>query len=145
MFKLLISSNRIVLLILLIFIISLPSLNRFPQAAANDNCDITDVSSNEVEDQRRMHDLNQLRYFLLTANAKQLAAKRQQQTFRKRQLIHEYLQSIHDPIRLQEVKSHLAFDHSYFLDVHIQNGHFMARLSEQWTIRKDSFKREINI
>ncbi|CAF1512405.1 unnamed protein product [Adineta steineri] len=144
MFKLLISSNRIVLLILLIFIISLPSLNRFPQATANDNCDITNLSNNE-EVQRRMYDFKQLRYFLLTANAKQLAAKREQQTFRKRQLIHEYLQSIHDPIRLQEVKSYLAFDHSYFLDVRVQNGHFMARLSEQWTIRKDSFKREINI
>ncbi|CAF1044366.1 unnamed protein product [Adineta steineri] len=142
MFNLLISSNRIVLLI---FIISLASLNRFSQATAVDNSEITDLSSNEVEDQRRMRDLNQLRYFLLTANAKQLAAKREQQTFRKRQLIHEYLQSIHDPVRLQEVKSHLAFDHSYFLDVHIQNGHFMTRLSEQWTIRKDSFKREINI
>ncbi|CAF1260269.1 unnamed protein product [Adineta steineri] len=142
MFKLLISSNRIVLLI---FIILLASLNRFSRATAKDNSDITDLSNDEVEDQRRMHDLNQLRYFLLTANAKQLAAKRQQQAFRKRQLIHEYLKSIHNPIRLQEVKSHLAFDHSYFLDVRIQNGHFMARLSEQWTIRKDSFKREINI
>ncbi|CAF1542263.1 unnamed protein product [Adineta steineri] len=114
MFKSFILSNQIVLLF---FIISLASLNRFSQATSIDNLrpsDITDLSSNEVDDQRRTYDYNQLRYFLLTSNAKQLAAKREQQTFHKRQLIHEYLQSINDPDRLQEVKKRfITFCNSY--------------------------------
>jgi hypothetical protein len=59
-----------------------------------------------LEQERRSYDLNKLRHFLLTADAEERAAKREQQEFYKRELIQEYLQSLTDPNpdRYQEVK-----------------------------------------
>jgi len=43
----------------------------------------------EVEEERRMYDLNKLRRFLLTSNDEQRAAKREKQDFLKRELVNK--------------------------------------------------------
>ena len=48
-----------------------------------------DESENAIEDQRRAYDLDQLRYFLLTANAEQRAARRKEQDYNKRELVNQ--------------------------------------------------------
>ncbi|CAF1414288.1 unnamed protein product [Adineta ricciae] len=80
--------------------------------ASSDNLAMREMSSDDsddnddVQEERRTYDLKRLRHFLLTANAEQLAAKREKQDFYKRELIHEYLRSLSDsnPDRLQEVR-----------------------------------------
>jgi len=76
--------------ILLIAIIFLTRI-QISQSASFKNLPSADLFNDDdnsgVEEDRRMYDLNQLRRFLLTANAEQRAAKREQQDFYKRELV----------------------------------------------------------
>jgi len=76
--------------ILLLFVIALASSIRLSQATSQDkpfNTDMDFFSNDKVHQQRRTHDFNILRHFLLTSNAEQRAAKREKQDFHKRQLV----------------------------------------------------------
>jgi predicted nucleic acid-binding protein len=94
--------QRTILFLSLIVLISQIQLS---QAASKDHFINTD-SNESADEQRRAYDLKQLRHFLLTSNAEQRAAKREQRNFLKRKLINEYLQSVNDPDpnRLIEMK-----------------------------------------
>ncbi|CAF0759268.1 unnamed protein product [Adineta steineri] len=82
----------------------------YTRAASSDSLHMKDMtaddSDDDVQEQRRSYDYNKLRHFLLTSNAEQRAAKREQQDFVKRELIREYLRSMSDPNpnRFEEVK-----------------------------------------
>lgn len=75
----------------LLIIIMLMSRIQTSQTASARSRPLVDTSSDddnsEVEEDRRMYDLDQLRRFLLTANSEQRAAKREQQDFYKRELV----------------------------------------------------------
>jgi len=88
--------------ILLLFVIALASSIRLSQAASQDtpfNTDMDFFSNDKVHQQRRTHDFNKLRHFLLTSNAEQRAAKREKQDFHKRQLVRKNIIS-HETYRL---------------------------------------------
>jgi hypothetical protein len=79
--------------VVLLFVIALASSIPSSQAASQDksyNTDMDFFSNDEVHHQRRTHDFNKLRHFLLTSNAEQRAAKREKQDFNKRQLVRRY-------------------------------------------------------
>ncbi len=75
--------QRTILFLSLIVLISQIQLS---QAASKDHFINTD-SNESADEQRRAYDLKQLRHFLLTSNAEQRAAKREQRNFLKRKLV----------------------------------------------------------
>jgi hypothetical protein len=78
--------------ILLIGIL-LISILEFSQAVSSDNLLTADISSDDdsadLQEERRSYNLKKLRHFLLTSNAEQRAAKRDQQEFYKRELVNK--------------------------------------------------------
>ncbi|CAF4555609.1 unnamed protein product [Rotaria sp. Silwood1] len=106
-------------IIFFLFIIALALSIELSQAVPMNKLRTVDMAiSNDDEEyhQRRIHDLNKLRHFLLTSNEEQRAARRDKQNFYKQQLIREYLKAINDPNsdRLQEVKKRIkTFCNSY--------------------------------
>jgi len=66
---------------------------KLPQVSSSRNLPMADMATDdddsEVEEERRANDFNQLRRFLLTANAEERAAKREQQDFYKRELVNK--------------------------------------------------------
>ncbi|UJR35415.1 hypothetical protein I4U23_028172 [Adineta vaga] len=107
----LLSTNVNILLIVFVLV----SIMNF-SCASSDNLAMREMSSDDnndddVQEERRNYDFNQLRHFLLTANAERRAAKREQQEFYKRELVREYLRSFTDPNpdRLQEVKKRFTY------------------------------------
>ncbi|CAF3698474.1 unnamed protein product [Rotaria sordida] len=106
------------LITLFLFIIALELSIELSQAAPLNKRRTVDMDSpndNEVYQQRRMYDLNKLRYFLLTSNEAQRAARRTKQNLYKQQLVGEYFKLVNDENsdRLQEVKSKSIM---FFLD-----------------------------
>jgi hypothetical protein len=73
---------------LFLFLIAFVSSFRLSQAASNDQLLNTD-NDDSAEAQRREYEVKKLRHFLLTSNAEQLAAKREQRNFLKRKLVRE--------------------------------------------------------
>jgi hypothetical protein len=78
--------------ILLIAIVLISTLE-FSQAVSSENLLTADLSSDDdstdVQEARRSSNFKKLRHFLLTSNAEQRAAKRDQQEFYKRQLVNK--------------------------------------------------------
>lgn len=77
----------------LLIVIILMSTIKLPQVSSSRNLPMADMATDdddsEVEEERRANDFNQLRRFLLTANAEERAAKREQQDFYKRELVNK--------------------------------------------------------
>jgi len=83
------SPTQITILLIAIFLIS---TLEFSQAVSSENL-MADISSDDdsadVQEERRSSNFKKLRHFLLTSNAEQRAAKRDQQEFYKRQLVNK--------------------------------------------------------
>ena len=73
--------RTILFLSLIVFVSSF----RLSHAASNDQLETDNNES--AEEQRREYELKKLRHFLLTSNAEQLTAKREQRNFLKRKLV----------------------------------------------------------
>ncbi len=80
------------LLLIVIILLSTIKCSRTASIRNRPMIDMSDDNDNddaEVEEERRVYDLNKLRHFLLTSNAEQLAAKREQQELYKRELVNK--------------------------------------------------------
>ncbi|CAF3025166.1 unnamed protein product [Rotaria socialis] len=95
------------------------SFDEISMSPGNDgDTDDDDDDNSSLQEQERIHDLNnRLKYFLLTSNSEQRAARRKQQDLLKRELVREYLRSASDSDtgRLQEIKKRFcaSFDEFY--------------------------------
>ena len=79
----------------LLVVIVLMTMFKSSRTTFSDKLSMSDMAAddNEVnlEEERRAYDYNQLRHFLLTANAEERALKREQQDFHKRQLVNRLI------------------------------------------------------
>jgi hypothetical protein len=80
-------SKRIALLLLTLAIVISVNLSPVVSAINQSAEDSNESPDNEVNQERRTNGLDKLRYFLLTSNPKERAAKREQQNSYKRELV----------------------------------------------------------
>jgi hypothetical protein len=85
--KFLTPSKRIVLLLVVIVLLSLLELSQATPMVNARNEDMIESAGEKVHHQRRTYELKKLRHFLLTSNAKQLAAKREKENSLKREFV----------------------------------------------------------
>jgi hypothetical protein len=75
-------------LLMLIILMTILKLSRTTFSKSHPMADMAeDDDEINLEQERRSYDLNKLRHFLLTADAEERAAKREQQEFYKRELV----------------------------------------------------------
>jgi cytochrome c-type biogenesis protein CcmH/NrfG len=82
--KFLALSKQIVLLLVVIILLSLLELSQATPMVNARSEDMSESAGEKAHHQRRTYELKKLRHFLLTSNAKQLAAKREKANSLKR-------------------------------------------------------------
>ncbi len=90
MMKFVTLSTHIRFLLIAIVLMSMIKLSQTTSVGSRPMTDMSaDDDDNSVEEERREYDFNKLRKFLLTSNAEERAAKREQQEFYKRELVNK--------------------------------------------------------